>query len=509
MATLSEIDCSARKRSAVFRADGSLQIGGGHVMRCLALANVLAERGWRCAFAVDSKTTDVVPHLVASGHEIFTLPMSDSPARLLASRWNDTCDLFVVDHYGWGREQEMACRPWARRVLVFDDLANRTHDCDLLIDPNPDNGEVYRGLVPADCRLFTGSSWAILNDAYAARRRTGSLATRSELDRILVSFGMMDRYGLTVVALEAIRRAELAVQVDVAIGSTSPALSDVTQRVASIPGAKLHVDCDHMWDLTAAADLVIGAGGTMSWERCCLGLPAVVVTTASNQSGTAAILEQHGAALVAGSRETVNPERLADVLRGLGENSGRLSTKSRAAFSLCDGHGAHRLVAFLEETRAHDGHQVALRPVTIADADKILEWQAHPETRRYFRDPRVPGPDEHRVWLADRLGRPGVVIHMIEHDGEAAGLVRLDAHDEPDTFEVSILVAPERRGRGIGLVTLSLLRVMLPKASFVAWVHPKNRISRQLFVNAGFRFDGSLWRQDADSGNIPSEEGAA
>ncbi|MBY0431842.1 MAG: hypothetical protein K2Q10_11635, partial [Rhodospirillales bacterium] len=112
--------------TAVFRADAEPAIGGGHVMRCLTLADALAARGWRCHFACRPGTPEMVLALAASGHAV--VPLADPSPAALAARWPAGCGLLVVDNYGLDAAYERACRPWAGRILVFDDLADRPHD---------------------------------------------------------------------------------------------------------------------------------------------------------------------------------------------------------------------------------------------------------------------------------------------------------------------------------------------------------------------------------------------
>lgn len=143
---------------AVFRADASSVLGGGHVMRCLTLAGALSDAGWTCAFAARPGAADAVPALARSGYDVVTLDgaEADEPG-VLARRWPEGPDWLVVDHYGLGADFETSCRPWARNIMVLDDLADRTHDCEVLLDQNlgRENG-AYSALVPEGCGVLLG-----------------------------------------------------------------------------------------------------------------------------------------------------------------------------------------------------------------------------------------------------------------------------------------------------------------------------------------------------------------
>ena len=501
-------DSGARpnRRLAIFRADASPTIGGGHVMRCLSLADTLAARGWRCGFAVGPSSLEVVPQLTASDHALVELPVDCKEESFLTQRWSDGCELLIFDHYGLQRDDELPYRSWAHRIAILDDLADRPHDCDFLLDPDPAHAGAYTPLIPSNCRVLAGPSWALLQEQYGARRRSGDIAPRQKLDRLLISFGSVDRFGLCALALEAVIQAGISVETDVIISGASPRLDRVRAAVAACPNARLHIDSALTYELMATADLAIGAGGTTAWERCCLGLPAIVIVTARNQNGVAMALGDQGAAVIAGPREAVDVDGIAKLLRSFANNGEYLSGLSRAAFAMCDGAGAQRFASLVEDARARDGGRVSFRPATSDDTDTILGWQSHPDTRRYFRDSSVPTPTEHQKWLADKIAAPSCVLNIIEHGGDAAGLLRLDKQFEEDTFEVSILIAPQRRGLGIGRTALALLRVLLPDTRFVAEVHPANTTSQKLFAGAGYSFDDGLWQQLARPPNSGDKE---
>src|SRR5262249_18815445 len=156
-------------------------IGGGHIARCLALADELAERGHGCVFAVSAETAATMPSLAASGHDIEALSAgttADLEPSLLAASWPQGCALLVVHHYGRDARFESACCPWAERILVIDDLADRPHDCDLLLDSTLGRAPAdYASLCPKTCRMLLGPAYALLRPEFAAAR-SESLARR-------------------------------------------------------------------------------------------------------------------------------------------------------------------------------------------------------------------------------------------------------------------------------------------------------------------------------------------
>lgn len=336
----------------VLRADASPEIGGGHVVRCLALADHLRGQGRRCLFAVRAPTLATVLALEHSGHPVVELrgDVRDE-ARELETRVAESADWLVVDHYERDAAFERAAGAWTRRVLAVDDARGRAHDCEVLLDQTLGRAaEDYRERVPEGCRLLLGPQYALLRAQFCAAR-PGALARRrrtARLERILVSFGATDRRGLALTALEGIRMAGLRVVVDVVLGRSSPQRAAVHEAAARSPlQVAVHEDVSDMAALMACADLAVGAAGSTAWERCCLGLPSVLAVDADNQRDIAAALEAAGAAVDFGSAEALSAQAVARALASLAGDGERLASMSAAAAAVCDGRGAQRVAEIL------------------------------------------------------------------------------------------------------------------------------------------------------------------
>ena len=327
--------------NVAFRADASLAIGTGHVMRCLVLADALKARGAQTAFVSRGLHEALARALDAAGHRLLALPNADaspSNARGAAARapqfeWardaESTCaqladgapwDWLVADHYGIDARWEEAARRCASHVWVIDDLADRRHACDVLLDQNihAQPQARYANLVPPHCRLLLGARHALLrNDILEARRRARTRDGR--VQRLLVFYGGTDAGNQTALALEAARRAlPSTVQVDVVAGAGNPNLAALRAQCAAMPNAHLHVQTPRMAELMEGADLALGAGGVAALERCAVGLPSIVTITAPNQRGGMQQLARHGAIVLAGEQDGMTvaacAQRLADAL---------------------------------------------------------------------------------------------------------------------------------------------------------------------------------------------------
>lgn len=356
--------------TAAIRVDASRQIGTGHFMRCLVLADALKRAGLRIRFVSRHMPDHLHEMLDAHGHGCVLLgdvPSGERADELPHSAWLgasqasdarqtlqalEGChwDWLVVDHYALDARWEAALRRAAGRILVIDDLADRCHDCNLLLDQNlhADMVSRYKDKVPENFRLLLGPGYALLREEF--RRLRASLRMRDgSVKRILVLMGGVDAGNQTEKAMHAIAKLPgRSFEVDVVIGLQHPAPESIEAACRRF-GFQLHVQTRNVAELMAAADLSIGAAGSSSWERCCLGLPALCLTHAANQVALAQGLQARGAIVSVGNAAEVSTADLSQALSSLLRQPERLRSLSLASASLVDGAGAERVRAHLLE----------------------------------------------------------------------------------------------------------------------------------------------------------------
>lgn len=328
----------------VVRADASRTIGSGHIMRMLALIGEFRNAGWQIGFAASEETLVAVPLLAAKVENILKLYAAADEAEAMKAHWPEGADVLIVDHYGRNAELERACRPWAKKIVVIDDLADRAHDADILIDSGAISDAPYVNLLPKDCKILTGSTYAIVHPDFV-RAREAALPRRDgrPVSRILVTLGQMDPDNVTTLALDAIEATDFGGSVDVALGHAAPHLSSIRRRAKG--RVNLHVSASNMPALMATSDLAIGAGGVASWERACLGLPSVLIEIADNQRAIIANLSGQKAAVYAGSFKSLSNETLANCVNFLVHDRDARIEQAKAAATLVDGKGIERIVA--------------------------------------------------------------------------------------------------------------------------------------------------------------------
>lgn len=365
-----------------FRVDASLQMGTGHVMRCLTLADALAAQGADCLFICREHQGNLIDQIRNKGYRVYALPvLSPVGASSLAintvsdeqslahSHWlgatpvEDAAgcsailadvkpDWLIVDHYALDARWELALKLHYRKLMVIDDLADRPHLCDLLLDQTfGRDDEDYRAWVPASSRLLCGSRYALLRPEFAALREY-SLRRRAnpQLRQLLITMGGVDKDNATGQVLEALRGCALPpqCQIIVVMGTTAPWLADVSRQAQSMPWpTKVMVGVSDMAQLMADSDLAIGAAGATSWERCCLGLPTVMVVLAENQKTAAVLLEKSQAVLSLNTGANLAKE-LRRIVTQINCEVDLLQITSMQAKGITDGTGCQFVASKLE-----------------------------------------------------------------------------------------------------------------------------------------------------------------
>ncbi len=335
---------------AVFRVDGSAALGGGHLRRCAVLADRLVRAGWRVAFAGLMNPEIIEVPGAAHGFEIQVVDQSADGPRKLRNAWPDGCDLLIVDHYQLDQAFESQCRGWAQRILVIDDLANRRHNCDTLVDQTPGrDAREYQNIVSAGCALFMGPEFALLDPRFAVARN-GFRRDFGAVRRLLVTFGYADLFGLTALALEGILQSGIEAAVDIVFGFEPPDIARVRELASRLPPeSQIHVNTRDMVSMIMRADVAVGAGGVSSLERCCLGLPSLLVTLAENQQGNTDALVRRGAVVALGCPGDIDPAVIARELRGLFADREKREAMGVAAALVTDGSGVERIVQYVAD----------------------------------------------------------------------------------------------------------------------------------------------------------------
>ena len=505
----------------LIRCDASSLMGSGHVIRCRTLARELQRRGAEVLFLCRQQHGDLIG-LLEQEFRVLALPdqalasCEDLEGRELYQAWLGcsqeqdakqclaaltsagihSADWLVVDHYGldavWQSQLIAGLEDKATaKLLVIDDLADRPHQPDLLLDQNffgAATEQRYQKLVPADCRQLLGPHYALLGPEYAQLHPL--IPPRTELRRVLVFFGGVDQDNLTGRALEALMDPALAhLAVDVVVGRQSPHRPFLAELVMQRPHTTLHDPLPSLAGLIARADLAIGAGGATTWERACLGLPSLVVAIAANQLPFARALDDAGHLLLLGGADMVSAEQICSAVKS------RLHEPMVGAggSALTDGWGASRLATAMLGAEG----SLRLKLATVSDEALLLRWANDSKVRANSFKPDPIIADNHHHWFHQGLKNPSRLLFIaMAENGCPLGQIRFDkkvASDESECDEAKIDFSLDCCARGFGMAGEILRQGLYAMVQHwnepvvaMAEVFTDNITSNACFARAGF-----------------------
>jgi UDP-2,4-diacetamido-2,4,6-trideoxy-beta-L-altropyranose hydrolase len=491
--------------SVVFRVDCSVKIGTGHFMRCLTLAAEL-QNNLSHAVKVTFITRDLPNYfcdiLEKNGISHYALGSTEalkSPGNLDHSDWlsvsqeidadevnkvldEHSYDWLVVDHYALDSRWENLVRSKVKWLMVIDDIADRDHACDLLVDANfyLDLKTRYKHRVLKDCQLLMGPRYALLRSEFRKTRQLVK-ARGGKIHKVLVFFGGVDEKNYTNTVIEALASFKNLFEVVVIIGELNLNHAEVESN-CKMHGFTFLIQVNDIANIMLGVDLCIGAGGTAIWERCCLGLPTITLATSSNQD------QQVSDAASAGILYA--PLKNADLIgmiqlhvSAMLGNPALLQRISNAAFDMVDGQGAMRVA------RIMNGYKIKIRRATQSDAKSIYDWRNDPSIRSASKNSNQLAWNEHEKWIERILSDTDHELLVGEINGAAIGVVRLDKLCE--YYEISIYLVPDSYSKGYGpsllLATERWLITERPEIKkIIATVLSKNEKSLKLFSDANY-----------------------
>ena len=321
----------------MLRVDASIQMGSGHVLRCLALAEALRAAGLQPVFAAAVMDEAMRQRLGCAGFEVLEIAAEADAETAIDWLRRGGFAAVVVDHYGLDAGWEARVRAACDLLVAVDDFSQRPHVAELVVDGNAGSATAYRGRIAPQCRLLAGQDYALLRPEFARARRQRGRPAQGARQRVLVCFGGSDEANETAKVLAGL--ADYPGRLDVVIGGANPHRAGLLEQLAPMPRARVHVDVQDMAALLAEADVAIGAAGVSSWERCALGVPSLVAVLADNQRGVARQLEALGVARVLGEHDALMPADYRSALEALDADA--LRQMAARAWQVVDGEGRH------------------------------------------------------------------------------------------------------------------------------------------------------------------------
>lgn len=493
----------------VFRVDASIQIGSGHVMRCLTLANALKNEWVDCTFICREHNGNMLTFIQSKGHRAVALPTKETKPILakqhpcqkyqswldttvdedaqqtikaIQSQTTDEPEWLIIDHYALDDVWEKLLRPYCKKIMVIDDLADRQHDCDLLLDQTFGRDELdYQALVPEHCTILTGSYYALLRPEFAQWREY-SLQRRkhSQLKQLLITLGGMDKDNVTEQVLTALANSDLPYDCKIIIimGGNSPWLENIKTKSSQLPWAtEVLTNVSNMAELMVHSDLCIGAAGSTTWERCCLGLPTITLVLAENQQKIAHELAKKNITYV-----THHTEEILDVLKIILTNVfSELSIKIEKSSSICDGSGTMKIYG-------HLFGGTVVRRMKVSDLSLVRRWRNHPSIRACMFNQNEINRDEHEQWFINKSRRKNQHLLIFENQGIPQGVISFNIKEnlEADWGFYKAPESPKGTGKLLGNHALDYAFQKIGLIKIHAQVIQNNHSSLKFHAKMGF-----------------------
>jgi UDP-2,4-diacetamido-2,4,6-trideoxy-beta-L-altropyranose hydrolase len=446
-------------------------------MRCLTLANALRKQGHKSTFICRIFPGNLGALISRNGHDLHCLSAVDGfdeahTGHLAHAAWlgvsqdqdfeaclaeigSEKFDWIVVDHYGIDQIWEKRMRAVADHILVIDDLADRQHDCDMLLDQNfgRQYGD-YEDLVPENCAKLLGPKYALLREEFA-ELRPAALKRRSaskQLQNILISMGGADKDNVTCRILDVLSSSNLrsSIKLTVVLGQSSPHVNQVKAQLKELEHPyDLLVGTNNMAELMVEADIAFGAAGSSSWERACLGLPTILITIAENQVPAAKALNDFGAAMWIGQYDSAE---LSDRIYNAINSLTKVATRNKFTeknFGIADGDGCIRVTGLLgRSSKTSALHKLELRPALAEDVAFFWRCREGNDAWRYYKSMKPTSFQRHHLWYEEALSNDDLVLLIAEVDQREVGYVWFKKM--LNELSISVAIAPSFRGRGLG-----------------------------------------------------------
>ena len=334
-----------------FRCDSSVKIGSGHIIRCLVLANFLKKMGFNTTFISKEIEENLFDLILNHNHGLIRLSKPKNNKNLWKNdaeeifnkikNFNSNKDWMVVDHYYLNKAWEVKISSKVYKLFIIDDLCDRFHEGNVLLNQNylPGIESQYKKILSSKTKILLGPKYAILSPEYRKARKFIKINKKNKIHRMIIFFGASDDQEQTIRCLSILAKLNLKeLKIDVVVGLANKKKKSIREMTNKIDGAVLHVQIPSLCNLMKKADLYLGSGGTTTWERCCLGLPSIVISTGKNQVRSNENLYKQGVIEYLGKTDSVSNEHINKTLLKF-INGYDCTNMSKQALEITDGNG--------------------------------------------------------------------------------------------------------------------------------------------------------------------------
>ena len=475
-------------KKVLFRVDSSSKIGGGHLIRCLELAKLFKKNEYKIFFICRNFVGNLNNGVT---EENFNLLLIDDPSKNYERDFNNSeiliknlgkFNFLVVDNYQLDILWESQMRKYAKKIIAIDDLANRKHDCDILIDQNfAENNDLrYEGLVNKNTIKLLSPKYSIIKKEF--RNINIKKSVNKKVENIFICFGATDPSNHSIKVIEALDLLNYELN-SINVFTTEENLNyeALKKKCSTTKNCFFYSNKFQLPEILSSCDLAIGSGGSMCWERAFLGVPSIVFGIAKNQIEIIKALIKNE--IVVGEHWNPKPDinLIKYWLKFVIDNPkilGKLSNKSK---EMVDGFGLDRINEYIKPV------EFKFREVTLNDAKKLFVWRNNPNIRNISKNKNTLKFESHIIWLKKVLRDPKILFLIAENEKEPIGVIRFNISQ--NIANVSIYKVPNSR-KSFGLIKKSsnwLFKSNPNIKGIRAEILEENEISYNAFYSAGYR----------------------
>jgi UDP-2,4-diacetamido-2,4,6-trideoxy-beta-L-altropyranose hydrolase len=480
----------------LIRADAGFEIGTGHVMRCLALAQAWQDQGGKVTFAI-AKGTSAIEERLRTEHCSIEIINKEIGSRDDATRTTEighacAAGWMVLDGYCFDSAYQRGIKHAGFKLLCVDDVGGReTYFADIVLNQNIHAHQTMYARRQNYTRCLLGTRFALLRREFRSTRlREPRHGARP---RVLVTMGGSDPENIAGWVLQAIGEIRQLLEIIVVVGPANSSCDALRQNLPRAHKVQVVQNPDSMAELMSWADFAVSAAGSTVWEMCRLGLPAILISVADNQILGAKELDRRAIAAYLGRADNIQSSDIARNLADLLACPARAAEMSQLGQELVDGIGAERVVTSLRTI------PLIIRRARQEDCWLLWQWANDPQVRAASFHSEAISREDHAAWFASRLNGADAAIYIAEDSGGVPiGQFRVE-RDGSGNAVVDVSVTPDRRRKGIGaaLIVEAAQRIFRDTQlqRIYAHIKPENRASLCAFKNAGF----SNFRRNGDS----------
>jgi len=491
----------------IIRVDSSDLIGSGHVMRCLTLADKIVENGSEVIFITRKNNGSITELIKLKGFSVYEIGIDsklDSSNMNIKDNYdsllgvsektdaNETIEIIknlnidwiIIDHYSISLKWQKLIRPFVKKIMVIDDLANRMHDCDMLLDQNwfKNNESRYTDLVGSSCTLLLGPKFLLLRDEFIEIKKHKMNGLSRKINRVFVFFGGSDPSNLSSLFLKKLIRSKLnSVEVDIVIGKSNQHINEVKKIAQKRSLTNLHIQTKNMASLISKADIAIGSGGFNLWECIYLDTPSIVFPFAQNQKTVLKDLSKFGPIKVMKNFANLNQifEEIDDLY---------LELKNKMIFiekDLINHNGASEAASWINGNLSKKNWNI--KNASKNKMSLYWEWANDTSVRMNSFDKTNIPLKIHKNWFRKKVDDPNCFLFIAYVENHPVGQVRFEV--EKDCAKIDYSIVRQFRGRSLGKKLLKMSISEFRKSSnvkLIGEVIESNIASQKIFESIGF-----------------------